>query len=56
MENDTGKAGITRKFRVDNRTGPILVSSYPVGVGFYNDVIKLTFDRKVLVQSLRNGI
>jgi len=47
FDRDTGKYAISGKFNVDNQTGPIILSTSPVNISFYNDTIKIKFDRKV---------
>jgi hypothetical protein len=56
MDNDTGKAMTTDRFKVDNQTGPILISSSPLNVAFYNDTIVFKFDRKVRYNSVVNAL
>jgi len=56
MDNDTGKAMTTGRFKVDNQTGPILISSSPLNVAFYNDTIVFKFDRKVRYNSVVSAL
>ncbi len=44
------------KIKVDNQTGPILLSYNPNNLAFYNDTIRLGFDRRVYASSIVNGV
>ena len=44
FDRDTGRNPISGRFKVDNQTGPIILSSNPINVSFYNDTIKLRFE------------
>jgi len=56
LDIDTGRAMTTGRFKVDNQTGPVIISVLPSDVAFYNDTIKLKFDRKVRYNSLLSAL
>ncbi len=55
FDKDTG-AGKIVKIKVDNQTGPILASHSPVNLAFYNDTIRLRFDRKIYASGIVTGV
>ncbi|MBL7066980.1 MAG: VCBS repeat-containing protein [Candidatus Marinimicrobia bacterium] len=56
LDNDTGLAGRTGAFHVDNETGPIVIGNYPKEFALWQDTIIIDFDRRIDTTSLPGNI